>query len=165
MGLKVKVSLPIRDDVVKGLNSVSTQKKIGNEVVAAIKALIATGQSPVRGFGRFEEYSASRNRRQGKASGYPFSVQRQFPGKKLKPVNLFLSGDMIDDLQARPNGASIPIGFSNKEQADKAVKHNSGDKVPIRRILPNHRGEEFTVGITRLIRDLYAEALNKLLKK
>lgn len=165
MAIKVKVTLPIRNDVVKGLNSTTVQRRIGNEVVHAIKATIASGQSPVRGQGRFEEYAASRNKRQGKASGYPLSVQKQYPGKKIRPVNLFLSGDMIDDLQARPNGAGIPIGFSNKEQADKAAKHNSGDKVPVRRVLPNKRGEEFTVGITRLVRDLYAEELERIIKK
>lgn len=161
MKVKVNVRLDVRKHL-KELNRPQTLKEIGDAVVDSMKETINSGLSPVKGEGRFEAYSGANDRRK-----YPFNVQKQYPNKTLRPVNLTLSGHMLNALSAEPSGGKITIGIGGKE-AEKAQRHQLGDdksNLPRRRFIPAQSGEQFIVSITRLIRDLYSEALSAILKK
>jgi hypothetical protein len=169
MGFKVKtkISLPVLQDI-KELNSSRNLDKVGNLVVNEMKDSISRGLSPVRGEGRFEAYSGQKIERGGRSKGYPFNVQKKFPNKKVRPVNLFLSGDMLEALTHKKKSDSILVGIFKPSEAEKAQGHQLGDPkkgLPRRRFIPAANGEEFTVSITRSIRQLYSELLDGILKK
>ena len=63
-------------------------------------------------------------------------------GKKEKPVNLKVSGQLLNSLTIRPKGNKLEISFEDK----LAVYHNKDGaekSKAIRRMLPTEDGEEF----------------------
>lgn len=99
---------------------------------------------------------------------YPLNVLKQFPDKQVRPVNLELSGDMLDSLTFKKTAGGITVGIFDGTQAEKAKGHQSGDPekaLPKRRFLPAAKGEKFNTTLTRLIWDLYSDALGAILKK
>lgn len=95
-------------------------------------------------------------------SRYPFNVQKEFPHKKLRPVNLNLSGDFLDNLVSQVKNKKLRIGFFK----DPWMKYESGHREgvngqPKRPIIPNV-GEEFTQSIyRRLVKSLQTIFDNK----
>jgi hypothetical protein len=151
-------------------------KDAGEVAVTAIKKLIASGTSPVEGFGRYDAYGAQRNKIKGKkARGYPLNVQKDFPNKKVRPVNLFLSGEMLDALgfqvkfRLQSFKTRLSIGFfgniskSLREKIDTAQNGNILKNIPQRKILPGP-GETFTISIQRAIKNALVESIKKSLK-
>lgn len=115
---------------------------------------ILKGNSPVKGEGRYQKYSKSYETaiRAGRYSEY---------GKKTRPVNLKLSGEMLDSFFIKPIPDGIRIGFSDK----KAVYHNiqgAGKSKTKRQLLPNDE-QEFKPSIIKRIREILLEAVNKVL--
>lgn len=170
--LKVKHSLGILENL-KQLNAPANNKKIGDLTVRLMKDAIARGLSPVRQFGRFEEYSAAKRNRASKKSrssakqGYPFNVLTEYPNKKVRPVNLELSGKMLNALTSKSKSDSVVVGIFNKTQEEKARGHQLGDakkNLPKRRFVPTASGEQFIVSIQREIRQLYSELLDAIIK-
>lgn len=164
MALKSKVTVKFTalDSIKKYLRDKGDQET-GEVVISEMKKAIASGLSPVRNFGRFEEYAA-----QKKGWGYPLSVKKQFPDKSLRPVNLKLSGDMLDSLDTKKTKGGVEVGVFAPDQAQKAKKHQAGDpgvNLPQRRFIPARKGEEFIVTITRAIRDSFAKAVDRALKR
>lgn len=103
--------------------------------------------------------------------GYPYSVKKKFPDKTITPVNLYLSGKMLEFLITYNNdNQSLKIGIS--ESAPENIKtiseaHNEGptnDAFPQRRFIPTDDGEEFTISIMRKLLDLYTESLSNILE-
>lgn len=204
---KIKVTTRFRIlDFIDGFVDDTTANAIGQTVVDGAKELIASGQSPVRGYGRFEEYKeagrrkvalkkiaqdakglraqakkaelprlaklaslvAARKRNDVTSSvlGYPYNVMKQYPGKMVRPVNLYLSGDMLDYYDYVVRDSSIFVGVQgNSHAAEIAGYHNDGtDKMAQRKLVPGD-GEEWAVSIMRDIRDLYGARLAEIIRQ
>lgn len=140
-----------------------TARRMGSITVSEAKRRIAKGVNPIdRWPRRYPPYKAISNfkkgvkqfsgREQQREAGrlltrqlrdrYPFNVQSKFPNKKLRPVNLKLSGDMLDDLVFVYRGTTkradeIEIKYKTKKSADKEKGHRAGvNKQPRRPSLP-----------------------------
>lgn len=87
--------------------------KGADEVVLSIKQQWRLGYSPVKGGKKFIKYKDPKV--------YPNKM------KPSEPVNLFLTGDLYDDLQWRPVGNKIEVGFFDSKQIKKALNLISGE--------------------------------------
>jgi len=82
-------------------------------------------------------------------------------GKKVSPVNLKVSGELIKSLSAKvsPSG-NVKIEFTD----EKAKYHNEGtDKIPRRAMLPTESGEKFARSITLRLQEIIRRAILKKL--
>ena len=130
----------------------------GGEVKSLIvDQSILKGISPVEGEGRFESYSDSYKDAidQGRYS--------EFSKKKL-PVNLKLSGKMLDSFFVNKIKAGIQIGFKHF-LADIHTTQGAGKSKVIRKMLPLKKGEEFKTSIRNGIIKLVKNELSKILRK
>ena len=122
------------------------KRKLPNKIEPIILSRIAKGISPVATQGRFKKYSES----------YIKAIKSgRYPGKSRRPVNLFLTGEMIRSFFVQAKGRGFRIGFKDK----KAWYHNDtgpgGKREYIRRLLPTISGENFTKSIIRdIIREI-----------
>lgn len=161
---KANVNVTVRSDalnnIVKKLNSTDSQNKVGDLVVDEMKKSLGAGIPPIRGSRRFDVYSESYSKQIKR--GHP-----ENPSKKIRPVNLFLSGKMLSFLKHRINGGKLEIGIINADQETQkiAIAHQTGTKnMPKRRFIPSRKGEKLTVTIDRAIKNLYVEIINRLIK-
>ncbi len=104
---------------------------------------------------------------------YPDSVQSQYPDKKRRPVNLYLSGDFLDNLQEITadrklfKDFNVSLGFKGKfadyEKGHREMHNGQG----FRPIIPAKEGDEtFVVTIQKLYIDLIRQAIkNYRIKK
>lgn len=158
----------------------------GEIVLGKIKGLIAKGVSPVFGIGRLQKYSESyiltmkglidfRTSKSGKTlksgEGFQRTIYPIFPedggklettatryGKKPRPVNLYLSGEMMDSLTITLNGLNPVVRFLDK----KAIYHNelgAGRSKTLRRVLPTNPGEFFHRTVQKEIASLVAKSI------
>lgn len=105
---------------------------------------IERGVSPVKGQGRFEGYS-DYYLEQIKAGEY-----KEY-GKKKRPVNLKLTGELLKSLIVEVTSKGLSIMFTSP----LAYKHNTkgvGRKNTRRRMLPTEEGEEFSRSITMRVK-------------
>jgi hypothetical protein len=142
----------------------STQTKLGTEVIKLMKDAMGAGLSPVKGFGRYAGYAVTRT---GRKNAYPKNVQKQYPGKTVRPVNLKLTGDLWDAIthQKRKNGVSIGHHTPTVDIHKKFETHNVGvdPLVPQRKYLPDE-GEGFIVSIMREIKDIYLRRIKDIIR-
>lgn len=175
------------------------QRKLGTRVLEAILEMIAVGKSPVRGAGRFAGYKVDRvsagdrklatrfaksgmkgaaKRAKKKVSSanknkrhYPNSVMDKYPAKQKRPVNLRLSGDLLDAMKWKPVSGGVKIGLIRASRKLKKIfqAHNEGTleskNVPRRPILPTGPGEKFTPSIDKQIRRLFTARIRQMLSK
>lgn len=135
----VKCTLKVADLAIAGPDS-TIKARIGEAVVTEMKQLIASGQSPVEGWGRFAEYigvgrvkeavakaraqnkiakskgatqriSISNTRYDAQKKAYPYSAMKQYPDKQVRPVNLELSGEMLGALTYQEADLGVTIGI------------------------------------------------------
>ena len=107
----------------------------GPELKRNIKANLEVGLSPVKGHGRFVGYSESYRKKIMDGEYDHFN-------KKLRPVNLKLSGEMYKSLSVRSVKNGVQVSFKDP----KAVYHDrlgAGKSKVIRRLLPG-KGEQFS---------------------
>lgn len=152
-------------------------RAIGTAVVEKMKEQISRGISPIKENGRFPAYKwvgkiqtirkslgtkASRKIvRDVKQTRYPYSMMAEFPDKRVRPVNLKLSGAFIDSLRARVASKQIEISFSDPLSNKKELGHREGvGGQPKRPILPND-SENLNGSIFRALLD----SLDKVLKR
>lgn len=155
-----KVTVTVGDGLIKRASfaQVVNQQfvdKIGPLVVSEMKKLIASGRSPVKGFGRFE----------------PYKNPEKYPGdlKPHRPVNLSLTGTMLSYLSFRKSANNrLEIGIL--PEAPQKVKviarvHNTGERSDIakRQFIPED-GEEFVPQIQNMIRDFFKKRVLEVLK-
>lgn len=121
----------------------------GYELIRLLQDIIKKGISPVDGEGRFQTYSES----------YRTAIKRgDFPSKKVSPVNMYLSGDMLGSLQFKKVDGKLYVEFGDK----KAAYHQYGrGNLPKRKLLPTGLFDRFNKRIT----DLLIKALKQALKK
>lgn len=152
IGIKVDAALivNIKRNFVQYITT--TYKK---EFRDAILDLISKGISPVKGERRFMPYSES----------YLEAIAAdRYPNKKKRPVNLELTGKMLDSLYIRANKDAVEIGFTDP----KAEFHNTlgaGKKKAIRRLLPTNGGEVFTKVLDDKVKDALKFSVTQAKKK
>lgn len=89
-------------------------------------------------------------------------------GKKISPVNLKLSGQMLRSLRVRSKGSSASRRIEIIFDDEIAVFHNklgAGKSKTIRRLLPTESGERFNRRITKLTLTLLSRSVSVTLKK
>lgn len=103
---------------------------------------ILKGKSPVKGEGRFDRYSDSYRRMIKNPNGIFKAI-----GKKVTPVNLKVSGALLESFSIKETNKGLIIGFTDKVSG----YHQKGtDKMPRRQMLPGAGGnEKFTNAISR----------------
>lgn len=150
---KVTVKFQILELIDKFIDD-TTVNAIGNVIVDEAKRLISEGQSPVRGEGRFAAYKD----------------RKKYPGKlkPARPVNLYLSGDMLKGFSFRKKDEnSIEVGMVDGTKRDKDIAgyHNEGTENMARRAMVPQKSEEWTITIMRAIREEFGKRLETLIKK
>lgn len=105
------------------------------------------------------------------SKGYPYSVMGQYKDKRIRPVNLHLSGEMLNDLKFNlvqgKYGFAIEVGYFTSLSAKKESGHREGvGGQPSRPTIPDSsRGEFFAVRISRLLKESFLKAMNDFIKK
>lgn len=128
---------------------------IGNMVIADMKSMISKGTSPIRGRGRFPGYKDS--------SKYPAKINKNYPDKRPRPVNLKLSGDFLDELEAQPATAKVYVGFWDSLSKKKESGHREGvGGQPSRPIIPS-KNEEFALSITKKVEREFEKKVDEYL--
>lgn len=128
----------------KNAIDLDTAGKVGGVTIFEIYRATAKGLSPVKGLGRFVRYKAQaigKSKKNKPKKGYPYSVQKKYPNKLVRPVNLRLSGDMLKALEWKFYSSKqvIEVGIWDAKQSLKAETHNQGTqepRVPTRQFLP-----------------------------
>jgi len=140
--------------LIQSFTTDAVAREIGESVREEARSLISRGQSPVRGERRFAQY---KNR-------------ETYPGK-LKPavpVNLELSGDMLNSLAFQRRGDTVDFGFlagTPRDVMARAQAHQEGtDKMAARPMIPA-AGQEWAVSIVRKLKDVYSRRLQDIIKK
>lgn len=149
MPIKVKTTLKLKDitrDAQERFN-----KNAAIEIIDLIIAKITSGQSPVKGYGRFTKYSDDYSKKKG----------------RKQPVDFVLSGRFLESLRAqRSKGVSrgrIRVFFKD-EKLFKA--HNNGEgKNPVRRLLPTKTRETFKNDIMKKIVSILNNAVKQSIKR
>jgi len=159
-----RVSKSIRNDFSR-LESRAKKRWVKPAIALGKKLIddnIEKGISPVKGGGsqtgrkaRFVDYSKSYKDAIRKKRYSQFS-------KRLRPVNLKLSGKMRKSLKGRPNRDGITLFYSDKK-AEYHTNEGVGPRKVIRRMLPG-RGttEVLSRTITRPLGELFVKILGQL---
>lgn len=161
-----KTKITVKFSITKLLRTIldgKTVKQLGRMYVSETKRLLASGQSPVRGRGRFTRYAVQRNEA---VSDYPEGI------KDTKPVNLELSGKMLKKLSfKRSKKNAITVGIhsdATPKILDRAKAHNNGSSkqgIPKRQFIPDKPGEEYIVTIQRKRKAILEKRLRAIIRK
>lgn len=152
-----KVRITSKWDIIPLVNNLvdqTTATTLGDAIVGEAKELIRNGISPVRGHGRFAAYKD----------------RKKYPGdlKSARPVNLFLTGDMLRGFGFKLGAKNtVEVGMVNGSSfaKEKAEAHNAGTRhMAQRRFVPGPK-EEWAVSIMRKIRDVYEKRLGFLIRQ
>lgn len=147
----------------------NTASAIGALVVKEMTDMISKGISPIEGAGRFPAYKAQ-SRGKGQKQGYPYNTKEYREGKKkVRPVNLYLTGDMMKDLTYEPievkGSWRTEIGYFTIDSILKEIGHRDGvNGQPKRPTLPQGQ-EGFAQRIQRILFRIYQERVRHLLGK
>ena len=129
---------------------------VADKVRDTMLDLISKGISPIGNNKRFPAYKNPTN--------YPDRARSQFPGKRRRPVNLFLSGDFLGSflvgfLNPKPRGKNdnrtgleISLGFKSNRSKLKERGHREGAGGQPRRPIIPEGNETFSQKITLLLR-------------
>ena len=140
-------------DAVKPIDK-ATATSAAEATIDAMKATIARGVSPIRGNGRFPKYKDP----------------KKYPGK-LKPktpVNLHLTGDMLDALtfKAVPDSAgyAAEIFYKGKQELKELGHRDGANDQPKRPTLPVGDKESFTKQIKDRYVKIFADRIFDVIK-
>lgn len=159
---------------------------IGDATVDEMKKAIAKGLSPIAEAGRFPAYkwAGKANDVRKKARGgskskkkvakrivadikktkYPFNQRENFPDKRERPVNIYLSGDMLKNLKAFVTGKRLEVGYRDELSAKKEQGHREGVNTQPKRPTIPEKNEEFSPTIYRRLLKTVQEVFNKKFK-
>jgi hypothetical protein len=118
-----------------------------------IPATIQSGNTPVQG-GKFKKTYSDSYKKQIRAG--------RFPGKRLRPVNLTVTGKMLRSLKSRRTKSGISMFFSSGI-AKYHDRLGAGKSRVIRRMLPRGN-EEFIFKIRNKVRNIFAKAFRLAFK-
>src|SRR3990167_930422 len=137
-----------------------TLSKLGDELNRQIKG----GQSPVKGIGRYQDYSDSYKGAIDSSGGIMRGTDGKLSsGKRKRPVNLFVSGAMQESQRLKETeGGKVKVSYGSKF----AGYHNSGNaNLPRRPLLPSQDGEDFSRTISKFLFDIAKKAISIVTKK
>lgn len=154
-----KRSVTIRNDALEKIKGAFMKKRnldeLGKVAVSESKLCLERGISPVRGNRNFERYSQS----------YQNAIRKGWleKSKKVRPVNLYLSGDMLREFKHRiRSDRRLEIGIWDPKMAKRAIYHNNGTKhIPRRRFIPVDRDEKLAVTIDRALFNAIQDIINR----
>jgi hypothetical protein len=117
------------------------------------------GASPVEGEKRFVEYSPS----------YKKAIKKgRYGSKKIRPVNLHLSGDMLKSIKSKKTSDGFSISFTKtvkgKNLAEIHSFEGAGKSKTIRKILPSEN-EEYKKSIKKRAKEHLKKITNEVLTK
>lgn len=200
INVKVKVDLPTLEKLKEdSIANTRFQAKLGRKMHDEILDMVEKGISPVSGEGRFKAYQvdrevsnvnrsassakrlgaenvAKRERARSKRTSqrkdlYPNSVKKKYPSKQRRPVNLKLSGDMLDALWFKGISGGIKIGLIAATERIKTIfrAHNDQSdpkrRFPRRAILPTGLGETFVPKLMRIAREEYLKRIREIIRE
>jgi hypothetical protein len=121
-----------------------------------VDGAISKGRSPVKGMGRFKEYSESYKKQIS-------SSLKSKHGKRKRPVNLRLKGDLHKSFELKKAEKGFWFIFTDK----KASWHNDGvpeNNLPARPILPDKPGQKFSKLIEKDLQRALVNIVRKVFK-
>ena len=163
---KVKVKSKLKAQIEKKMKGFVTERfasKVQEEIInQTIKPMIDAGVSPVQSFENTKRFK-----------GYKEPEKYPNKRKQKRPVNLKLSGKMLERYRARKlNGTTVEMGILSSAPEDikiRAEANNLGTvnergevAIAARRFIPI-KGETFAVSVMRRLKDLYAKRLKEIL--
>jgi hypothetical protein len=116
---------------------------------------------------RIKRALGQNQRNQSKSKlGYPYSVQKDFPQKRPRPVNLFLSGDFLSNLTYALGRSGkkqvVTIGFfdelSKKKESGHRVGVNGQPKRPIIPASSESFSQIIKLDILKIMKDVLKKA-------
>lgn len=142
----------------------SEAKELGSTTVKEMKKLIAVGSSPIRGKGRFKAYRGGYRRqirKTGRVAG---------KAKKLRPVNLKLTGAFLKDLKGNvvkqgTKGFTASVGYRKGKQQKKEKGHRDGKFGQAERPTIPEGSETFAVTISQKIIKIIDKAIGRINKR
>ncbi len=151
----MKEAMPKAKEVFNNLASFKLGQEVNRE--------ISSGKSPVQGVGRFKDYSDSYKDAIEENEGIMRGTDgKLWSGKRVRPVNLFVSGTMQKSQRITEKDGKIQLSYTSKF----AVYHNVGTlKMPRRPMLPTDKGETFSRSITKFLYDTAKKAIYLVIKK
>lgn len=138
----------------------TTLAGLGEEINAEVSA----GKSPVAGYGRFKDYSEGYKEHIQENEGIIKGSDGKWnTGKRIRPVNLFVSGKMQKSQKVKEKNGIIEVSYSSP----LAQYHNTGTTrgLPARPILPSDKGDLFSRTITKYLYENIKKAIYKVIKK
>jgi len=139
---------------------------------------IQRGNSPVRGNRRFVDYSenykaAIRGEKAWRSTpgGKPYQVNpmsedyERFKGKRLRPVNMTLSGRMLKSIAAKFSMRGFTIYFTSKLAKIHSTEGPGGKASAIRKVVPTGNEQWKPAVIRNAKRFLEQETLKKVVLK
>ena len=162
MGMTFKFPTAAVETLNKRLESLhkltrSEANEVGARTIDAMKRLISGGQSPIEGRGIRSRFA-------------PYKNPKRYPGgrKPSSPVNLRLTGRMLDDLgytalQGEDGAFVTQVGYSDPKQILKESGHREGvNSQPARPTIPDaSRGERFVASVIDAYRKVVISAIRK----
>ena len=127
-------------------------------IIKEVRETIERGNSPVKGYGRFVEYS----------DVYKEAIKSgryKSEGKKNRPVNLTLTGKMLNSLIDRTTKTGFVIYFTSK-LAKIHSEEGAGKSKTIRKIMPKTgSSESWKESVVRPLKSFIKSLIEKQLKK
>lgn len=146
------------DKAKKGAKQAVTQfySQAARIMIYDIRETILRGNSPVKGQRRFVDYTERYKTRILK--GY-------YPNKKLRPINLKLSGRMLNSLASREKADGWTVYFTNKLARIHSLEGPRGRRDKIRKVAP-FGTEKWKTSVLKNSKEFIKEkALKELVKR
>lgn len=145
------------DELINKIKTKSQVKKVAKLLLKEIKLNTSKGISSVAGGSR-------RLQKYKDPDKYPANR------KKARPVNLYLTGQMMKALTTQvvieEDSFGINVFFNNLTETEKYITHHYGlHGVPSRKIIPIDDGEEFSKKVNRYIRNLFNDLIQRGIKR
>lgn len=155
--MTVKIKHESLEKLIESVKSVRNLEELGRVAVKEMRLSLERGISPIRGERRLERYSAS----------YTKAIQQGWleHAKKVRPVNLILSGQMLRALEYKAQYGLLEVGIWDAEMAELASYHQDGTaNMPARRFIPTQKSEHLTVTIDRALINKLKDIINRSIR-
>lgn len=155
--MSVKVKHGSLERLIESVQSKRNLEELGRVAVDEMRKSLQRGISPVRGSRRLETYSKS----------YTEAIKKGYleKSKRVRPVNLILSGEMLRALEYKAERNLLEVGIWDSEMAERASFHQDGTpNMPQRRFIPTERDEYLTVTIDRALINKLKDIINRSIK-
>lgn len=139
-------------------------RKVLSYIVNEIKDQLAKGISPVDKGGLSRKSTGGSVRFVKYSDSYSDAIDKGYhTNKRKRPVNLWLTGDMINSLKAKIVKKGVVKVWFDDEKAKYHDEQGVGKSKVIRRLLPD-TGEQFTRVIRNKLLNSLGEAIKPFLK-